>query len=110
MKYTGITKVEVIGTLPISVENVKKELRIFDDDSQDIFIDSKITAAVPAIEKYLNRTLVYSEFILFLSYFPESFEIPNPPCKEIVEIKYYDFNYELHTLDLKFGYQKFHSF
>ena len=87
---------------PVSLADFKVFLKI-DGSDEDSFLTLCLNSSVSAIEKYIKRVLVNSEFNLWLDAFPPLAEnneyrifnaselfLPNPPAILIKSIKTYD--------------------
>jgi len=90
------------STAPVTLADFKTFLKI-DGSDEDTFLNLCISAAVTAVEKYIKRVLVNSQFNLYLDQFPPVNEnteyrifnaseiwLPNPPAIAIGSIKTYD--------------------
>ena len=84
---------------PVTVDQVKKHLRIMTSDD-DAYINSLITPARKQVEYDLRRALITQTWTMYLDRFPgngEYIRLPYPPLQSITYIKYYDTNNEQQT-------------
>ena len=84
---------------PVTVDQVKKHLRIMTSDD-DAYINSLITPARKQVEYDLRRALITQTWTMYLDQFPgngEYIRLPYPPLQSITYIKYYDTNNEQQT-------------
>ena len=99
MNWTGIRRVQVIGKEPVTVNEVLEQLRL-DNTEQNLMIENQILTARLAIEKELNRALVYSTYQLSFDRFSsKDFELLFADEAEIESIKYFDVENVEQTLD-----------
>lgn len=81
----------------LSLDSVKKYLRILDND-EDETITSCILSAISEAEGLTNRQFTRATYELYLSNFPrENFKFPKNPIQEIISIEYMDLegNYQI---------------
>ena len=64
---------------PVSVSEAKQHLRV-DTSDDDSYIAALITAARQWAEEYLDRTLVFTQWVMRLDTFPHEIELPRPPA------------------------------
>lgn len=77
---------------PVTLAEVKAQLRISMDDEDDL-ISGYITAAREHVEMFLRRSLINRTYRLRLTDFPRDktfIELPKPPLVSVSHVKYYD--------------------
>ena len=98
MNWTGIRRIKVIGKEPVTVDEVLEQLRL-DNTEQNLMIENQILTARLAIEKELNRALVYSTYQLSFDRFDDKeFELLLSDEADEIKIKYFDVNNVEQTL------------
>lgn len=90
-----ITKAQ---SLPVTIDEVKKHLRI-DDSVEDDLLQDLIEVGTDHIEEYLQRSLITKTVEAYFSGFQNYMELPLPNLQTINSVQYYDLNGDLQTLD-----------
>lgn len=107
MDVVGLTKTEqgAIETWPVSLNDLKKQLRILTDEENDV-LTGYLLGAIEVAEDMRGGTIIDTTYLLELSAFPayycqhrEPIELPRPVFKELVDVIYLDIDLELQTLD-----------
>lgn len=78
--------------LPITLDDLKDQLRIEHDDFNRL-LKRKIEAATNEAEQYLGSAIIHRSFTLTLDGFPsdsDGIELSNPPVVSITSAQYYD--------------------
>lgn len=83
---------------PVTLAKVKEHLRI-DQNVEDTYLTSLITAARVAAENRTQRTLIQTTWRYTLDSFPDAVPLPNPPIIGVTTLQYKDTNGALLTLD-----------
>ena len=103
--YPTPTQASDTRELPVSLQELKDQLRI-DHDDQDRLLFSKIQAATFEIEAFLECAIIQNSFTLRLPRFPsttldddDSLPISNPPLASVTSINYLDENGDSQLLD-----------
>tara|TARA_Y100000310_G_C20602210_1_gene773649 strand:- start:111 stop:680 length:570 start_codon:yes stop_codon:yes gene_type:complete len=73
----------------VSVGEVRQHSRI-STQSDDNWIQSRISAATNWAQLYTNRQFVSGTYTWNVDTFPSVFEVPFPPLSSVTSIKYYD--------------------
>lgn len=107
MAVVGLTKTEQgpIETWPVSLNELKKQLRILTDDENDV-LTGYLLGAIEVAEDMRGSTIIDTTYLLGLSGFPayycqyrEPIELPRPVFKELVSVTYLDLDLVRQTLD-----------
>lgn len=80
-QYRSLKRQTSPAVEPVSVSEAKQHLRV-DTADDDAYIGTLITAARQWAEEYLDRTLVYTQWVMKLDAFPNEIEVPRPPMAE----------------------------
>lgn len=85
---------------PVTLDEAKAHMRI-DHADDDVYIASLIVAARQFAEGFLQRSLLPQTWRLTLDAFPhdDTITLPRPPLRDVLEVRYYDENGVLQTLD-----------
>jgi uncharacterized phiE125 gp8 family phage protein len=82
VKYRSLTRQTGPAVEPVTLSEAKAHCRI-DGNADDAYVASLITAAREWCEQYLDRTLVYTQWVMRFDRFPtsgiEAMELPRPP-------------------------------
>lgn len=82
MQYRSLTRQTPPAVEPVTLSEAKAHCRI-DGNTDDAYVASLITAAREWCEQYLDRTLVYTQWVMRFDRFPtsgiEAIELPRPP-------------------------------
>lgn len=78
MKYRSLTRATAPVTEPVTLTEAKLHLRV-DNNEDDQYILSLVSAAREWCETYLDRSLVYTQWTMRLDRFPHEIELPRPP-------------------------------
>ena len=82
MKYRSLSRQTPPAVEPVTLSEAKAHCRI-DGNADDAYVASLITAAREWCEQYLDRTLVYTQWVMRFDRFPtsgiEPIELPRPP-------------------------------
>ena len=87
--------------LPVSLLDLKEQLRI-EHDEQDRLLLTKIMSATSEAEQFIGSPIMAQSFALVFDGFPASggaIELPTSPIRSITSITYYDGNGDSQTLD-----------
>ncbi len=96
-----LTKVEIVDapTDPIlTLDEVKLHLRVT-NSIEDAYLTSLNKACESMIGRYLNRTLLTTEYNVFTDRWCQEFILPYPTLQEVASVKYWDVNGDEKTLD-----------
>lgn len=90
--YYQVTVIEPPVQEPVTLAEVKAELRAIDEDdtSQDARLNRMIRAARELAESFTRRAFCQQTLRLTLDCFPGVIELPRPPLIEVQSITYYD--------------------
>lgn len=80
-QYRSLKRQTSPAVEPVSVSEAKQHLRV-DTADDDTYIGTLITAARQWAEEYLDRTLIYTQWVMKLDAFPNEIEVPRPPMAE----------------------------
>lgn len=106
MAVVGLTKTEqgAVETWPVSLNELKKQLRILTDDENDV-LTGYLRGAIEVAEDMRGSTIINTTYLLELSGFPayycqyrEPIELPRPVFKELVSVTYLDIDLVRQTL------------
>lgn len=90
-------KITDVGTLPLTVAEVKANLRI-EDDEQDTLLTAHLTAAVSYAESYCNRIFhEQAEAEFYQPYLCQTIDLPKQ-MQTVVSVQYRDLDNELVTI------------
>ncbi len=82
MKYRSLTRQTPPAVEPVTLSEAKAHCRI-DTNDDDAYVASLISAAREWCEQYLDRTLVYTQWVMRFDKFPPDgtmdIELPRPP-------------------------------
>lgn len=82
MEYQSLTRQTLPTVEPVTLSEAKAHLRV-DANEDDAYIAALISAAREWCEQYLDRTLVYTQWVMRFDRFPtsgiEAMELPRPP-------------------------------
>jgi len=85
----GLRVVTAAKQPPVDLEDVKRHLRVTDDD-EDTLIRSMIAGATDLFQRKTNRQCVDQTFEYTRSDWPEVIYLPKPPLSSVTSIKYID--------------------
>jgi len=90
MRYSGKEIVTAASTEPVTLTEVKDQLRITTSDD-DTPLGILITAARQWVESVIDRALVTQTWKIYYGGFDDdTIEIPMPPLQSVTHVKYYD--------------------
>ena len=82
MQYRSLTRQTAPAVEPVTLSEAKAHCRI-DGNDDDAYVASLITAAREWCEQYLDRSLVYTQWVMRFDRFPadgtHDIELPRPP-------------------------------
>lgn len=82
MQYRSLTRATQPAVEPVTLSEAKAHCRI-DGNDDDAYVASLITAAREWCEQYLDRSLVYTQWVMRFDRFPpdgtHDIELPRPP-------------------------------
>lgn len=82
MQYRSLTRATQPAVEPVTLAEAKAHCRI-DTSADDAYVASLIAAAREWCEQYLDRTLVYTQWVMRFDKFPpdgtQDIELPRPP-------------------------------
>ncbi len=86
----GLKLITAASGLPVTIDIVKKHLRVVYDDDDDL-INLYLRAAVSNVENFTGRALVSQVWDLYLDGFPtQEVQLPKPPLIEVQGVFYLD--------------------
>lgn len=102
-KSMALSKVSKSSALPISVQDVKAQIRIeLDDTTQDAYLTDLIKTALEYCENETGRDYTETTWDEILEGFPGSdgrICLPRSPVKSVTSITYFDTNGDSQTVD-----------
>lgn len=99
MSYAGLKITTAAAIYPVTVDEVKANLRL-DGTDQDTLLTSYIAAATDAVERASWVSLINRSITITYDYcFPGTIELPAPPLSSVTSINYIDVDGDTQTVD-----------
>jgi len=86
----NLLPVEDSAIEPITIDEAKKHLRIFEDIEENEYLLGLIRSARQYIETYCGISIISRTWELYLDAFPSCIEIPEPRLIDVISITYSD--------------------